>query len=152
VETQAHIRRFDPHTHTHLICSKRAVENTIRIGGQMTFLVHPHLRLYTPFFGPNNCRDIMREFLRYLVQEKNTSLWITTHSSIVRYWEEVLCPEHRSISVITEGNSIKISNRSSGFLESIPVGIRFEGGKKMMVLADIPANSSVDPLSGRSDS
>jgi len=144
VETQAHTRRFDPFTPIHLRCLKKAICRSIHHSTQVTFLVHPHLRLYQPFFGPRSSHPYLREFLRFLVAEKGSLCWVTTHSSLVDYWDRVLCPEHSSISLCVEQRIIRVRNTSAVNLAGIPVDVAISGGRQSTFLVDVPARSSVN--------
>ena len=136
VETGAHTRRFDPFTFTQLRCLKRALRRAEAKGQQLTWLWHPHLRTYTPFFGPPSTL-FFKDFLRFLVEEMGSTCWITTHHNIVLYWDRVLCPKHRVVHVRAEGNQLVVENKSDGYLKAIPVDVVYDGGKKFCWIVDL---------------
>ncbi len=143
VETGAHIRRFDPHTVNQVVSLKKAVLMAIRRHSQVTFLIHPFLRLYSPHFGPQSCLQHFSEILRFLVEDLGSAAWITTHHGIVSYWERVLCPKHRVVSCRVENGVAFIENNSKEDLSRIPLELRFRDGKTACILVDLPAESKV---------
>ncbi len=146
VETQAHIHRFDPHTPTQLICLKKGVLEALECGKQVTFLIHPHLRLYRPFYGQHSSRRPLRELMRFLVGDKGSLIWITTHASLVKYWEAVLCPVHGEVNLDWGPEVVRIANPSDDPISGVPIDVEFDGGKRAMFMVDLPARSSLNLL------
>jgi hypothetical protein len=150
VETQAHIYRFDPFSPTHVSCLKRAILRALGDGNQVTFLVHPHLRLYEPFFGERSTESGLRETLRFLVIDKGSVIWNTTHSSLTEYWEMVLCPEHRKVKAEVQRGHILVTNESDVMVSGVPVEALFDNGKRCLLVTEVPPNDCVeiDPKCG----
>lgn len=145
IETQAHTYRFDPHTVTQVVCIKKSIKLALKTNRQLVLVMHPHLRLYSPFFGENNSVCHFEEILRHLVEDKGSAIWITTHYNIVKYWEDVLCEVHRKIRLrlIRDGRILEISNNGNQKLESIPVDLELSGRKRTTFLVDIEPKSTV---------
>ncbi len=137
VETGAHTRRFDPFTVTHLVCLKKAVRRALSKRSQVTYLWHPHMRLYSPFFGGASSVSHFQEFLRFLVQDMGSTCWLTTHHNIVKYWESVLCPQHKAIHVTMDGRCIRIENTSSEMISGVPFDVTYRGGKRSCFVIDM---------------
>ena len=142
VETRAHTRRFDPFTPTHVFCLKRAIMRAVRRGSQVTYLWHPHLRLYSPFFGRESSVRHFVEVSRFLVQDLGSVCWITTHHNIVQYWESVLCPDHGVVHLKVVNGLVSAFNESENFLKALPIDVEYGGGKRTCFLVDLEPNSS----------
>ena len=137
VETGAHTRRFDPFTPTQLLSLKRALRRAPRSGSQVTYLWHPHLRQYSPFFGRVDSTKCFPEFLRFLVQDLGSKCWLTTHHNIAQYWESVLCPEHKAVRTSVAKGAASVQNTSGAALRGLPVDVECVGGKRACFLVDL---------------
>ena len=141
VETFAHVRRFDPHTTNELMSVKRAIDLAVGSGVQLTCLIHPHLRTYSPFFGEPSAERCVEEVLRFLTQDMGSQIWITSHFAIAEYWDAVLCPQHRRVQVSVDQTTIEMVNSGDRLLREVPIDVELEDGRRIAFLVDL------DPMS-----
>jgi len=98
------------------------------------YMAHHHVLKYEG----QACTGMTEYILRYAL-EKGGLYFISTMYGLGIYWEKVLCPQHRCVSVETEGARIKVMNTDKEALSDIPVEIHFKGGKRMVLITDLPA-------------
>jgi hypothetical protein len=111
-----------------------------RTGRVFLFMAHHHLMRYEG----TSCRQLTREFFRYALDECHGDLYPATVTALGLYWERVLCPEHRWVRLTWDGTSVRVSNAGTADLEGLPLEILLAGGKRFMVLVDVPAGGAVD--------
>jgi hypothetical protein len=107
----------------------------IRKRRAFVYMTHHHaLR-----FKGNACISMTEEILRHAIQDYRGNFYISTVYGLGEYWDRVLCPKHRWVKAeVKDGNAVAVSNTGDEALEGIPVEVAFSGGKKMLVLADLP--------------
>jgi hypothetical protein len=105
------------------------------------FMAHQHLLRYEGIAG-THCAEAI---LRHVLADCKGDFYVTTVYGLGWYWERVLCPEHRRVSVqIKNAHTMTVNNSGDDALDGIPVEITFSNGGNLLVLADLPANGSVD--------
>ena len=105
------------------------------------FMAHQHLLRYEGIAG-THCAEAI---LRHILDDCRGDFYVTTVYGLGWYWERVLCPEHRRVSVeIKDAHTITVHNNGDDALDGIPVEIAFSNGGNLLVLADLPAKGSVD--------
>lgn len=110
------------------------------------FMAHHHLLRYQGVAG-THCAE---EVLRYAISTCKGDFYVSTLLGIGRYWERVLCPKHRWVSVAYEGNQITVNNTGDQELDDIPLEITFANGKEVLVLKNIlPGQSTSINLAPR---
>lgn len=145
VETGAHVYKHDPHTVNQTVSLKKAVIRAVKRRSQVTFLIHPHLRQPQRYGGRDSVRHF-QEVLRFLVEDLGPSAWITTHHWITEYWEAVLCPEHRKVKCVIDGDHVRAENSGNEDIAGVPVDVEFENGKRACFLIDLFPHSSIEVL------
>lgn len=104
------------------------------------YMAHHHVLRYEGMA----CTGMTESFLRFVMERGGGMYYITTLYGLGSYWDKVLCPRHRCVHAsIAGGRELEISNSGTTPLEAIPVEVRFSGGKRMVVLTDLPASASV---------
>ena len=99
------------------------------------FMAHHHLLRYEGMA----CTGMTESFLRFVMERGGS--YITTLYGLGTYWENVLCPRHRCVRAqMGSATELEIENRGTTALDSIPVEVRFAGGKRMVLLVDLPAS------------
>ena len=105
------------------------------------FMAHQHLLRYEGIAG-THCAEAI---LRHILADCKGNFYVTTVYGLGWYWERVLCPEHRRVSVeIKDAHTITVHNNGDDALDGIPVEVAFSNGGNLLVLADLPVNGSVD--------
>jgi len=108
--------------------------------GVFIFMAHHHLLRYLGIAG-THCAE---EILRHSIQGSRGDFYISTLLGLGRYWERVLCPQHRWVSSSVHGTlGISIRNRGDERLEAVPVEVTFSGGRRLLILRDLPAGEEV---------
>ena len=103
------------------------------------FMAHHHLLRYEGMA----CTGMTESFLRFVMERGGGRYYISTLYGLGTYWEKVLCPLHRCVQVTMKGlQELEITNSGETSIESIPVEVRFAKGKRMVILTDLPSNSS----------
>jgi hypothetical protein len=103
-------------------------------------MVHHHVLQYKGCA----CMGMTEEILRWAIQACRGNFYISTVCGLGQYWDRVLCPRHRWVSVeITEDGTVYVSNKGDQPLDDVPVEVIFTNGKSLLVTADIPAESTV---------
>lgn len=112
-----------------------------RRGQVFIYMTHHHALRYQGI----SCLNLTDTVLRHTLEHYRGDFHVSTIYGLGRYWETVLCPEHRWVEVSVRGGSVlEISNRGGEALEGIPVDIEFAGGKGCVVLFDVDKQSNVD--------
>ena len=125
VESRCIMNPHDPDDIFDFASLKKSVKFCIESGAQITFLIHPHLRLRKK---RNSIKFVEGLFL--FLSENLDSLWVASHENLLNYWENVFCPIHRVIVFdIKQGRVINMSNKP---LEHVPILIRFANGWRMV--------------------
>ena len=107
------------------------------------FMAHHHLLRYEGMA----CTGMTESFLRFVMERGGGMYYISTLYGLGSYWEKVLCPLHRCVQVkMTGDRELEIINSGETSLDSIPVEVRFTRGKRMVILADLPAKNSTRVL------
>lgn len=100
------------------------------------YMAHHHLLRYEGMA----CTGMTETFLRFVMERGGGMYYITTLYGLGKYWDDVLCPRHRCVQVqMIGGRELEVANRGGTPMEGIPVEVRFAGGRRMVVLADVPA-------------
>jgi hypothetical protein len=103
------------------------------------FMAHHHLLRYEGIAG-THCAEAI---LRYAIEDCKGDFFISTVTGIGRYWDRVLCPQHRWVATTLEESTLVVSNKGNEPLNSVPVEITFSENKQLLVLVDIPPESTV---------
>ena len=98
------------------------------------FMAHHHLLRYESVAG-SHCAEAV---LRHAMEGCKGDFYISTLTGIGRYWERVLCTQHRWVSVSFESDMIMVANKGDEPLENIPVEISFADNKQLLVLVNVP--------------
>ena len=130
----------DPRTIRHLRMLKYWLNYAIKHRKGFVFMAHHHLRLYEG----NICYKLTEEFFRYVLENLDSKIWITTVSELAFYWEDVLCNKHKKIKIAFDNkeNEIYITNESVRDYEALPLEIELESGKKFVKLVDVKAEET----------
>jgi hypothetical protein len=129
----------DPQDGAQLAMLKYWTYSALRNRRVMVFMAHHHLRGYEG----SSCLRLTEEMLREVLVEGRGDFYVATMSAIGMYWERVLCPEHKSVSVRAgSGLAVEVGNTGEGELTEIPVEVEFSNGTRTLVLADIPARGA----------
>jgi len=111
-----------------------------RHGRVMVFMAHHHLRGWEAA----SCFRLTEEMLRHVLADYHGDLYVATMTAVGLYWERVLCPKHRCVSVTPgPGLAVTVQNNGDVDLEALPVTVTFAGGRRTMTLVDVPAGGSV---------
>ena len=105
------------------------------------YMAHHHLLRYEGMA----CTGMTETFLRFVMERGGGMYYISTLYGLGSYWEKVLCPLHRCVAAkIINKREVQVINSGDTLIESIPVEVRFSDGKRMVVLADLPATGSIN--------
>ena len=105
------------------------------------FMAHQHLLRYEGVAGT----QAVEEILRHVLADCRGDLYVTTVYGLGWYWERVLCPQHRWVSVsICGGRVIEVKNKGNERLDEVPVEVTFDDGKHLLLLVSINAGETVE--------
>jgi hypothetical protein len=104
------------------------------------FMAHHHLLRYEGV-AATHCAE---EVLRHVIADCKGDFYISTLLGVGRYWERVLCPKHRWVSVGTlDRMKIELHNKGEEQLEDIPVEVTINNRRQMLLLVSLPPKSNV---------
>jgi hypothetical protein len=130
----------DPVSSLDVLETKLAICLAILKRSQVTHLTHHHLGRHISLQAPK----LFEEILDFAVRRASL-IWLTTHYSIARYWEDVFCPIHRRIHMhIDQGsNTCVVENTGDHPIEGIPIEIEFSENVKTMLILDFQPKTKV---------
>lgn len=137
VESRCVINPLDPTSVHDVVSIIKSIQHAVKTGKQLTLLMHPHLRMYS------NRKSIayVARVLEYLCENAD-QIWLTTHESMLAYWENVRCPKHAVIK-IKQDDGIFIVNESNQHIESVPVSIKLSNGDVLLRVVDLGPRQTV---------
>lgn len=104
------------------------------------FMAHHHLLQYKG----TACSQLTEEILRHVLEEHRGDFYISTLFGLGQYWERVLCPKHRWVSVANGNRTvINATNKGNEPLDDIPIDVTFKNGKRLLILVSLPAKQTV---------
>jgi hypothetical protein len=112
----------------------------VRRRGTFIYMAHQHLLRYEGMAGTAATEEILRHVLEYY----RGDFYVSTVFGIGQYWERVLCPQHRWVSVvISDGTVMEATNKGNEALDDIPIEITFSNGKQLLMLVSLPAERKI---------
>ena len=107
---------------------------------QVTHLTHHHLNKHISKEAPKSFEEVLDFVVR-----RASLVWVTTHYSIARYWESVVCPIHRQIYVRLEQNSntCTLSNLGKHAVRGVPLEVEFSGNRKALLIFDLDPGTEI---------
>jgi len=129
----------DPESLTHASMFVYWLHRARRRGIPVIFMCHQHMRQ----FAGHACTRFTEYVLRHVLTRLNGDLHVNTVYGIGRYWEQVLCPEHKVVEVGLRDGRVTVTNKSGDALEQVPVDVRFKGGGAAAYLVDLPPKAVV---------
>ncbi len=104
------------------------------------FMAHHHLLQYKGIA----CIRLVEEILRHVLADHRGDFYVSTLFGLGQYWERVLCPKHRWVSVTPgDGMVIKVANNGNEPLSNIPIEVTFTNGKQLLTLASLPPKETI---------
>ncbi len=105
----------------------------------LVYLAHHHLVMYQT----NACYNLTSELLRYMLSDTEGDVYCATITSLGRYWRDVLSDRTKKVQIEFDGGCLTLINTAPRDLEGIPVELFFRSGKSLMIIVDVPSNSTV---------
>lgn len=104
------------------------------------FMAHHHLLRYEGIAGTHAAEEI----LRHILADYRGDFYVSTLFGLGQYWERVLCPKHRWVSVTTHDRTVMdVTNKGNEPLYDIPIEITFANRKQLLVLVSLPPESTI---------
>ncbi|MCR8471299.1 MAG: hypothetical protein QW670_06015 [Candidatus Bathyarchaeia archaeon] len=140
IESRCVINPLDPSNVHDVICVKKSIKYAIARSKQITLLIHPHLRVHRP----NKSLPYVERIFQYLCDNED-QIWLTSHESMLRFWELTRCSKHAVVK-FEVGDRAIVYNESDYRLESVPIYIRLSSGDEMLWVIDLEPRQKVNLL------
>ena len=101
-------------------------------------MTHHHLMRYEGI-STLNLTDAL---FRYVLERFRGDYYISTLYGLGTYWDRVLCPKHRWVTPEIRNGDVHVTNSGDEDLDGIPIEVQFGGGKRLLLLSKVPANST----------